>query len=89
MEMKGIPVILIFVLGVSIGYFGAPRTVKEVIVEIEKIVEIPSSNQKTYSYCTMKARGTLYSSWSGKPEEGTTPKNTQTFIDDCYNKLKI
>lgn len=89
-ETKGIGILMLgFGIGLFLGLLITPDyTEKEVTVEVEKFVEVPSSNQTIYSYCARQVSIALYSSWDGDPKVGTTPENTQEFIDNCYNKLK-
>lgn len=85
---KGIVIILVSIFFFTMGYRMAPETITvEKTIEVEKIVQMPATHEDVYSYCANQARGTLYSTWDGKPKDGTTPKTAQDFIDDCFKKL--
>jgi len=87
---KGIVIIIVSIFFFTIGYRVAPETITvEKTIEVEKIVKEPATHQDVYAYCANQARGTLYSTWDGQPREGTTVRNTQDFIDDCFTKLTI
>jgi hypothetical protein len=86
---NGIFTIIVFILIFLLAYWIAPEErIVEQVVEVEKVIEIPVTNQDIYFSCSNQARVTLYSTWNGEPKVGTTPENTRVFIDDCFNKLK-
>ena len=85
---KGIVTILVFALGFALGFWIAPEErIVENTVEVEKVIEIPATNQDVYDHCTLQARRVLYTSMREDPKDGVTPQNTQDFIDDCFDKL--